>query len=98
MARTLAKRWRDSPGTQVLEQIGHHLGIGAAPVAILLGFAEWGFDGWQIVGGAAAALWATLVRELVDGWPVESWGDMAVDSLFSVSGGASAGAIFWSFV
>jgi len=95
MARSLRERWEEDPWIQVGEQAAHLALIGAPPVALLLGMARWDFAGWQIVGGSAAALWIALVRELVDGWPVESWGDMLVDTGAVLAGGALCGLGFF---
>jgi len=94
MARTLKERWTESPGQQVLEQFLHLAGLGAPPVAIVLGFSAWGFPFWEVAGGAAAAFWLGGARELVDGWPIESWGDALVDWLAITLGGALAGLAF----
>ncbi len=55
-----------------------------------------GFTGWQIVGGAASTLPLIVVRELIDSWPIESVGDMLVDSAVIFVGGVLGGLVFWA--
>jgi len=92
MPRTLAERVADPAYWG--EQAAHLLLIAAPPVAIILGCQRAAFGGWQLAAGVGAALWITGVRELVDQWPIESVGDMLVDSAFTVAGGALAGLLF----
>ena len=89
MARTLAERWRESPGQQIGEQFLHLAAIGAPPVAIVLAL-----EGSPVLAGALASAWVGSVREFVDGWPVESWGDTLLDLAFVIAGGALAGLVF----
>lgn len=99
MARTLRERWRESPGQQVAEQLlGHLVGIGGIPVAIVLGFAAWGVEAWPVYAGLCASLWTASVREFIDGLPIESWGDALLDWAFSVLGGPLVGLVFWLVV
>lgn len=94
MARTLRERWRESPGQQSLEQFLHTFGLGFPPVAIVLGFMAWGFPLWELAAGAVAGFWIGGARELVDGWPIESWGDALLDWAFVILGGTLAGLVF----
>jgi len=95
--RSLADRWREEPWTQAGEAIGHIV-VGASSVAILAGFDAWSFPGWQIVGGASGMIPWIILRELIDQWPIESWGDTALDSLEFMVGGAIGGLVLWRVI
>ena len=92
--RSLADRWREDPWTQTGEAIGHVV-VGASSVAILAGFAASNFPGWQIAGGALVMVPWIILREGIDQWPIESWGDTALDSLEFVIGGALGCVVLW---
>jgi hypothetical protein len=95
MTRTFVERWRESPGQQALEQfVLHPFAVGAPPPAFVLGFGVWGFTGWQVAAGAAAAAWVAGIR-FYDGWPVGSWGDEALDFVTTTLGGVIVGGIAW---
>ena len=95
MARTLRERWREEPVKQAVEQFGHLVGIAAAPVALVFVFVAWAPPAWPIWAGLSAGVWIASVREFVDGLPVESWGDAALDWAFSVLGPVLVGLGFW---
>ena len=90
MARTLRKRWRDDPLEQTLEQLGH-AALPCASLSFFGAFAAWGFPGWSYVGGLAATVPWVALREGVDSWPIESWGDATLDVAFFLAGGALGG-------
>ena len=92
MARTLNERARDWKWWG--EQVAHLLLIASPPVAICLGLAEWSGPGWQPLAGFCASAWTTIVRELVDQWPIDSVGDMLVDSAATITGGTLVGLLF----
>lgn len=94
MARTFVERWRQTPGGEVLNLVAHVFLLGAAPLEIFAGFETWGFAGWEIVGGAVAALPMTVDREFVRGLPIESWGDAVFDTVQLISGGALGGFLY----
>lgn len=93
MARSLRERIRDPKWWG--EQVGH-LAIGASALAIVAGLSRARFRGWQLVAGGVTALVWVVVRELVDGLPIESVGDMLVDSAFTLAGGLVAGGVCWA--
>lgn len=93
MPRTLAERARDWRWWG--EQVAHLLLITSPPVGIILGLAFMEPFGWQIWAGLCASVWITVVREFIDGLPIESIGDALVDTLFQVVGGTVVGVIFW---
>lgn len=95
--RSLADRWREDPWIQTGEAVGHVV-VGASSVAILAGFGTLNFLGWQIVGGALAMVPWIILRELIDQWPIESWGDTALDSLEFIIGGALGGVVLWCVI
>ena len=92
MARTLRERLRDWRWWG--EQVGH-LALGTSALALVAGLSRARFRGWQLVAGLATALVWVVVRELVDGLPIESVGDMLADSAFTLAGGALAGGVCW---
>ena len=85
MSRPLSERVKD--WRWWLDQ-ALHIGLGAVAASVL-------WIGQPIVAGAAAALWAALLRER-EQWPPGSWGDMIVDVLATVSGGLVMGLVVWA--
>lgn len=69
------------------EQIGH-LALGAVVAACTLIEAP-------VLACLAAAVVLALVRELLDQWPVESWGDTAADFAATALGGLVLGLVVW---
>lgn len=92
MARSLRERVRDPQWWA--EQAAHTL-LGASALALVAGLSRARFPGWQLVAGLLTALVWVVVRELVDGLPIESVGDMLADSAFTLAGGALAGGVCW---
>lgn len=95
MARSFLERWRQTPGAETLNVLGHVFGIGGPPPAIVLACAWAAFPAWQIVAGLAAGAWIASVREFVDDLPIESWGDTALDWATITLGGMLSGIVCW---
>ena len=93
MSRPLSERVRDPQWWA--EQAGH-LALGGAAIAIVAGLGRARFRGWQILAGGLTALVWVVVRELIDGLPIESVGDMLADSAFTLAGGLIAGLAWWA--
>lgn len=93
MSRSLRERARDPRWWG--EQLAH-LALGASAIAIVAGLRRARFPGWQIVAGLATALVWVVVREVIDGLPIESVGDMLADSAFTLCGGLGAGCVWWA--
>lgn len=81
MARDLSDRVQDPAfwGEQLF-----HLFLAAVPCFLVYKYPP-------VLGFTLAAVWITLVREVVDGWPIESVGDMLVDSAFTIGGAFALG-------
>lgn len=94
MARSLRERVRD--WRWWLEQVGH-LALDASAPAIVAGPSRARFRGWQLVAGFMTGLVWVGVRELIDGLPIESVGEMLADSWFTLIGGLVAGGVCWAF-
>lgn len=93
MARPLRERIRSAAWWG--EQVGH-LALGASALGLVAGLSRARFPGWQLVAGFLTALLWVVVRELVDGLPIESVGDMLADSAFTLAGGLVAGGVCWA--
>jgi hypothetical protein len=85
MSRPLSERVRDWRwwGEQAL-----HLALGALVGACTLVEVP-------VLGCLAAAAVLATVREFVDQWPIESWGDAAVDWACTALGGLVLGVVIW---
>ncbi len=95
MSRSVAERWQEDQWIQTGEAIGHVF-VTLTSLAILAGFRSWGFPLWEVVGGAASTIPWIILRELIDQWPIDSWGDTAIDSAEFILGGALGGLVLWA--
>lgn len=86
MSRTLSERVTD---WRWWGEQGLHVCLGGATAAFTM-------IGNPIAACTSAAAWLATVRELIDQWPVDSWGDMAIDWVCTVLGGLALGVIIWA--